>query len=50
MFGIEGHINCVNSLEEFKSQLPERARVLYQEEIEDTRGTRYMLVGKLVPM
>lgn len=50
MFGIEGHINCVNSLEEFKSQLPERARVLYQEEIEDTRGTRYMLVGKLVSM
>ena len=46
MFGIEGHINCVNSLEEFKDQMPERAEVLYEEEVEDTRGTRYMLVGK----
>ena len=46
MFGIEGHINCVNSLEEFKDQMPERAEVLYEEKVEDTRGTRYMLVGK----
>lgn len=46
MFGIEGHINCVNSIDEFIDQLPERAEVLYQEEVEDTRGTRYMLVGK----
>lgn len=50
MFGIEGHINCVNSLEEFKDQLPERAEVLYEEEVEDTRGTRYMLVGKFMPL
>lgn len=47
MFDIEGHINCVNSLKEFEEQLPERAEVLYREEVEDTRGTRYMLVGKL---
>ena len=50
MFGIEGHINCVNSIEEFKEQLPERAEVLYEEEVEDTRGTRYMLVGKFMPL
>ena len=50
MFGIEGHINCVNSIDEFKDQLPERAEVLYQEEVEDTRGTRYLLVGKFVPL
>ena len=50
MFGIEGHINCVNSIDEFKEQLPERAEVLYQEEVEDTRGTRYMLVGKFMPL
>lgn len=48
MFGIEGHINCVNSIDEFKEQLPERAEVLYQEEVEDTRGTRYMLIGKIL--
>jgi hypothetical protein len=50
MFGIEGHINCVNSLEEFKDQMPERAKILYEEEVEDTRGTRYMLVGKFMPL
>jgi len=50
MFGIEGHINCVNSLEEFESQLPERAKVYFRDEVEDTRGTRYMLVGKLMPL
>ena len=50
MFGIEGHINCVNSLQEFEDQLPERAEVLYREEVEDTRGTRYMLVGKFMPL
>ena len=46
MFNIEGHINCVNNMEEFKEQLPQRAEVLYEKEIVDTRGTRYMLVGK----
>jgi len=50
MFGIEGHINCVNSINEFKDQLPERAKVLYEEEVEDTRGTRYMLIGKFMPL
>lgn len=50
MFGIEGHVNCVNSLEEFETQLPNRAEVLYREEVEDTRGTRYMLVGKFNPL
>lgn len=50
MFGIEGHVNCVNSLQEFKEQMPERAEVLFEEEVEDTRGTRYMLVGKFMPL
>jgi len=50
MFGIEGHVNCVNSIEEFEEQLPERAKVLFKEEVEDTRGTRYMLVGKFMPL
>jgi len=46
MFDIEGHINCVSSMEEFKSQLPDGAIILHQDEIEDTRGTRYMIIGK----
>ena len=36
---IQGHINCVSSLEEFKKQLPERAEVLYEDEVDDTRKT-----------
>jgi hypothetical protein len=50
MFGIEGHVNCVNSHEEFKDQMPKRAKILYEEEVKDTRGTRYMLVGKFMPL
>mgnify|MGYP003967505009 FL=1 len=50
MFGIEGHVNCVNSLQEFKDQMPERAEILFEEEVADTRGTRYMLVGKLTAL
>ena len=50
MFDIQGHINCVNSLEDFKKQLPERAEVLQEDQVADTRGTRYMLIGKFNPL
>jgi len=43
---IDDHINCVYSLEEFKSQLPQNSSILFEEEIQDSRGIRYMLVGK----
>lgn len=47
MHDIEGHTNTVNNIEEFIQQLPANAKVLHQDEIEDSRGTRYLLVGKL---
>jgi hypothetical protein len=47
MYGINGHINCVDTIEEFQNQLPVRAEVHYQKEIKDERGTRFLLVGKL---
>jgi|TARA_B110000459_G_C16449408_1_gene419986 16S rRNA A1518/A1519 N6-dimethyltransferase RsmA/KsgA/DIM1 with predicted DNA glycosylase/AP lyase activity len=47
MYDIEGHVNCVSSIDEFKEQLPSNATILVEDEIKDTRGTRYMLVGKL---
>lgn len=50
MYDIKGHTNCINTIDEFKDQLPERAEVLHQKEIKDTRGTRYMLVGKFNPL
>ena len=47
MFDILGHTNCVNSIEEFKGQLPPAAEVLVEDELEDERGTRYLLIGKI---
>ena len=43
---IEGHINCVSSIEEFKSQLPDNANVLIEDEVKDERGIRFMLIGQ----
>ena len=42
MFDIPTHINCVNNIEEFKKQLPDRAEVLIEDEIPDERGTRFL--------
>jgi hypothetical protein len=46
MYDIEGHINCVSSIEEFKYQLPDNTKVLIEDKIRDERGTRFLLVGK----
>ena len=46
MYEIEGHINCVSSIEEFKYQLPDNANVMIEDRIIDDRGTRFLLVGK----
>jgi len=47
MRDIEGHVNCVDSIEEFKTQLPDNSTVLFEDEISDERGTRFVLVGKI---
>ena len=46
MYNIKEHINCVSSIEEFKRQLPDNAKVMIEDKIEDDRGTRFILVGK----
>ena len=46
MYDIEGHINCVSSIEEFKLQLPDNAKVMVEDKITDERGTRFLLIGK----
>ena len=46
MLKIEGHINCVYDLDDFKKQLPDNAKVMIEDEIKDDRGTRFLLVGK----
>jgi hypothetical protein len=47
MLGIEGHINCVKTIEDFKKQLPDNAKVLIEDEIKDDRGIRFTLIGQL---
>ena len=47
MYDIEGHINCVSSMEEFKYQMPDKAEILVEDKIIDDRGTRFMLIGKI---
>lgn len=47
MYDIPTHINCVSSMEEFYSQLPHNASVMVEDEVEDDRGTRFTLIGKL---
>lgn len=46
MTNIVGHINCVRDIEEFKSQLPDNANVMIEDEIKDDRGTRFLLIGQ----
>ena len=46
MYDIEGHVNCVSCLDEFKEQLPDNARVISEDEISDERGRRFLIVGK----
>jgi len=46
MYDIEDHINCVSSIEEFKCQLPDNAKVMIEDKVEDDRGTRFILIGK----
>ena len=47
MFDIEGHINCCYSIEQFAAQLPRNATIIQSDQVEDNRGTRFTLVGKL---
>lgn len=47
MYDIEGHVNCVSSIQEFKNQLPDNATVTVEHEIKDSRGIRYLIIGKL---
>lgn len=47
MFDIEGHINCCHSIEQFAAQLPRNAMIIQTDQVEDNRGTRFTLIGKL---
>ena len=44
---LENIDNILNSIKEFKEQLPPGAKVLREGDIEDERGIRYILIGKI---
>ena len=48
MFNIPTHINCVNNADEFRTQLPKNFEVEIEDEVNDERGTRFTLIGKII--
>lgn len=46
MFDIKDHTNCVNTLEEFKTQLPKYIPI-EETEVEDSRGKRFIVIGQI---
>ena len=46
MFNIPTHTNCVNTMEEFKKQLPNNTKIIIEDSIKDNIGTRFTLIGK----
>ena len=47
MFEVHDSVNCVKSIDEFKKQLPDNAKVLNEDTLLDDRGTRFTLIGQL---
>jgi SAM-dependent methyltransferase len=46
MYEIHDSVNCVSSIEEFKYQMPDNAKILKEDTLKDDRGTRFTLIGK----
>ena len=47
MYEIHDSVNCVKSIDEFKKQLPDNAKVLNEDTLSDDRGIRFTLIGKI---
>jgi len=47
MYEIHDSVNCVSSIEEFKYQMPDNAKILKEDTLRDDRGTRFTLIGQL---
>ena len=48
MYDIEGHTNCVDTIEDFKNQLPSNTEILFEDQLDDSRGIRFTLIGKFI--
>jgi len=47
MYDIDTHINCVSSLQEFKDQMPKDSVIINEHALEEERGIRFTVIGKL---
>ena len=47
LFDLHDSYNCVKTIEQFKTQLPDRAEVLIEDSIPFETGTRFTLIGKI---
>ena len=47
MFEVHDSVNCVKSIDEFKKQLPDNAKVIVEDTLTDDRGARFTLIGRL---
>ena len=47
MYEVHDSVNCVKSIDEFKKQLPDNAKVIVEDTLTDDRGARFTLIGKL---
>ena len=47
MFEVHDSVNCVKSIDEFKKQLPDNAKVIVEDTLTDDRGARFTLIGQL---
>lgn len=47
MYNIDTHINCVSSLQEFKDQMPKDSVIINEHALEEERGIRFTVIGKL---
>lgn len=45
---IEDHTNCVNSVNEFKAQMPLNSKILLTDELADDRGIRFTIIGQIL--
>lgn len=46
MYGIEGHINCVDNIDEFEKQMP-KSVIIDTHETYEERGTRFTIIGQI---
>lgn len=47
MFDIDTHVNCTGTLDEFKKQLPVNCNIIAEHKLQEDRGTRFTIIGKL---